>query len=217
MELALDACGYIGTVAVFDGATVVASREVAMRGEAEERLMPAVVEAVMTAGGWDRLSAIWVGAGPGSFTPLRLAASIAKGVATARGLPLYAGSSLALAAADPGLGEGRVAVALDAMRGEVFVQLFERTGGSLGAPEPWQRVARDAAAELAQRAGARLVSLPAAGAGKVRPHAAHFRFLHDAGLMTPVDLEGWEPEYGRLAEAQVVWETRHGRPLSERP
>ncbi|MBL8981176.1 MAG: tRNA (adenosine(37)-N6)-threonylcarbamoyltransferase complex dimerization subunit type 1 TsaB [Gemmatimonadetes bacterium] len=216
MELALDACGYIGTVAVFDGATVVASREVVMRGEAEERLMPAVVDAVMAAGGWDRLSAVWVGGGPGSFTPLRLAASIAKGVATARRLPLHAGSSLALAAADPGLGDGRVAVALDAMRGEVFVQLFERHGNSLGAPAPWQRVARDAAVELAQRAGARLLQLPVTG-GEVRPHAAHFRLLHDAGLVMPVDLERWEPEYGRLAEAQVVWEARHGRPLSERP
>jgi tRNA threonylcarbamoyladenosine biosynthesis protein TsaB len=29
----------------------------------------------------------------------------------------------------------------------------------------------------------------------------------------PVDLASWEPEYGRLAEAQVRWEAAHGRPL----
>jgi tRNA threonylcarbamoyladenosine biosynthesis protein TsaB len=29
----------------------------------------------------------------------------------------------------------------------------------------------------------------------------------------PVDLERWEPSYGRLAEAQVKWEAAHGRPL----
>jgi tRNA threonylcarbamoyladenosine biosynthesis protein TsaB len=34
--------------------------------------------------------------------------------------------------------------------------------------------------------------------------------LADAG---PVDLASWEPSYGRLAEAQVRWETQHGRPL----
>jgi tRNA threonylcarbamoyladenosine biosynthesis protein TsaB len=35
-------------------------------------------------------------------------------------------------------------------------------------------------------------------------------WLADAG---PVDLGSWEPSYGRLAEAQVKWETQHGRPL----
>jgi tRNA threonylcarbamoyladenosine biosynthesis protein TsaB len=30
----------------------------------------------------------------------------------------------------------------------------------------------------------------------------------------PVDLAGWEPDYGRLAEAQVRWEAVHGRPLT---
>jgi tRNA threonylcarbamoyladenosine biosynthesis protein TsaB len=29
----------------------------------------------------------------------------------------------------------------------------------------------------------------------------------------PVDLASWEPDYGRLAEAQVRWERAHGRPL----
>jgi tRNA threonylcarbamoyladenosine biosynthesis protein TsaB len=29
----------------------------------------------------------------------------------------------------------------------------------------------------------------------------------------PVDLASWEPDYGRLAEAQVRWEAAHGRPL----
>ena len=28
-----------------------------------------------------------------------------------------------------------------------------------------------------------------------------------------VDIERWEPAYGRLAEAQVKWEAAHGRPL----
>jgi tRNA threonylcarbamoyladenosine biosynthesis protein TsaB len=30
-----------------------------------------------------------------------------------------------------------------------------------------------------------------------------------------VSLDGWEPEYGRLAEAQVKWEAEHGRELPE--
>ena len=31
----------------------------------------------------------------------------------------------------------------------------------------------------------------------------------------PVALDGWEPSYGRLAEAQVKWEAAHGRPLAD--
>jgi tRNA threonylcarbamoyladenosine biosynthesis protein TsaB len=27
-------------------------------------------------------------------------------------------------------------------------------------------------------------------------------------------LDTWEPDYGRLAEAQVKWEATHGRPLT---
>jgi tRNA threonylcarbamoyladenosine biosynthesis protein TsaB len=30
----------------------------------------------------------------------------------------------------------------------------------------------------------------------------------------PVNLASWEPDYGRLAEAQVRWEAAHGRPLT---
>jgi tRNA threonylcarbamoyladenosine biosynthesis protein TsaB len=49
----------------------------------------------------------------------------------------------------------------------------------------------------------------------VDPHAraaARLSALIDA---TPAaDLAGWEPAYGRLAEAQVKWEAAHGRPLA---
>jgi len=41
--------------------------------------------------------------------------------------------------------------------------------------------------------------------------AARLTKLIDA---TPAaDLAGWEPAYGRLAEAQVKWEAMHGRSL----
>jgi len=33
------------------------------------------------------------------------------------------------------------------------------------------------------------------------------------GLAKPVEITTWEPEYGRKAEAQVRWETAHGREL----
>jgi hypothetical protein len=46
------------------------------------------------------------------------------------------------------------------------------------------------------------------------PHARGAASLLDAIVAAgPVDLAAWEPEYGRLAEAQVKWEATHGRKL----
>jgi tRNA threonylcarbamoyladenosine biosynthesis protein TsaB len=214
MWLALDASTYRGSVAVLDGGQVVSANEVAMRGTTEERLMPAVVDAVAVAGGWGGIRAVFVGGGPGSFTSLRIAAAIAKGVATARGLPLWTGSSLALAAADPTLGPGRFLVALDAMRGDVYVEGFVRTvAGSLGVHGPSSRIPRDAAIAQARAWDAVLIVLPDPESAVARPHAMVCGALMAAGLATQVDVATWEPAYGRLAEAQVVWEARHGRPL----
>ena len=117
--LALEASTYAGSVAVVRGAEIVFARDVEMRGREEERLMPAVADCIAKLpGGMASVQRVVCGAGPGSFTSLRIAASIAKGICHARGLPLYAVSSLALVvggspAAKSG---GRYMVSLEAMR-----------------------------------------------------------------------------------------------------
>jgi tRNA threonylcarbamoyladenosine biosynthesis protein TsaB len=47
----------------------------------------------------------------------------------------------------------------------------------------------------------------------VMPAAAAVVRLREWGRLEPVALTSWEPEYGRLAEAQVVWERTHGQAL----
>jgi len=68
--------------------------------------------------------AIAIGAGPGSFTGLRIGMATAKGIAFAAGRPLWAVSSLAALADDArrevAPDEPIVCAALDARRGEVF-------------------------------------------------------------------------------------------------
>jgi tRNA threonylcarbamoyladenosine biosynthesis protein TsaB len=125
LTLAIDASSYVGTVAVLSGGAVLAEGEARMRGEREERLMPAVADALARAGvGVGELARVVCGAGPGSFTSLRIAASIAKGIAAGRGCELRAvGSLLLLGAAAGGpapLRPGRYLAATDAMRGEHF-------------------------------------------------------------------------------------------------
>ena len=80
--LALDASTYTASVALVEDATVIRERTVAMRDPRHERLMPAVAD-ILGDGGMGDIDRIVCGAGPGSFTSLRIAASIAKGLAVA--------------------------------------------------------------------------------------------------------------------------------------
>jgi tRNA threonylcarbamoyladenosine biosynthesis protein TsaB len=217
ITLVLEASTYRGSAAVVDGATLVGEREVAMRGREHEALMPAVAELLGECGLSPReLRRIVCGAGPGSFTSLRIAGSIAKGLAVASGAALVPVSSLALLVGSvEGQGAGRYLAAIDAMRGEHYVQLFEiAASGVVSEVGPLGIVASASvdgrAAELAavavgpDRLEGRLVSPLARG-------AAHITNMIEAA--EPADLASWEPAYGRLAEAQVKWEATHGRPL----
>jgi tRNA threonylcarbamoyladenosine biosynthesis protein TsaB len=87
------------------------------------------------------IDAIAIGAGPGSFTGLRIGMATAKGIAFAAARPLWAVSSLAALADDAqhelaggGLAteaDGAICAVLDARRGEVFAGCFRR-GVALG-------------------------------------------------------------------------------------
>ena len=54
------------------------------------------------------------------------------------------------------------------------------------------------------------------GEGEIRSRPRANGVARIEGLLAargPVDVRSWEPAYGRLAEAQVRWESAHGRPL----
>ena len=72
--------------------------------------------------GFPDLDGVAFGAGPGSFTGLRVACGVAQGLAVARDLPLLGVGTLeAMAAATGG---SRVIVALDARMGEAYCGVF---------------------------------------------------------------------------------------------
>lgn len=215
LTLALDASTYQGTVAVVRSGEVLASTRATMRGEREERLMPAVVETLRLAGvGIDELERVACGEGPGSFTSLRIAGSIAKGIALARRLPLYAAPSplLIVAGSAPPLASGSYCAVLDAMRGDLYgLDVDVSAGGGISPHGGTWLLPRADAEERAVRQGARLVGpveSPPRG-----PDARGFAILLEGGLCREVSLAEWEPTYGRKAEAQVRWEQAHGRPL----
>lgn len=217
ITLALDASTYRGNVAVLDDTRVLIQSTAAMRGQDREKLMPAVVDALQSVGASFRtVHRVVCGAGPGSFTSLRIAASIAKGIAVGRSIPLFAVSSLALIVAgnvtDGPRGPRRYLAVQDALRGECFVAEFEHHEGVVKQLSPLRLIANDQIESVAAASDARAVG------PELRdhwlPHARGAALLLDAIVATgPVDLGSWEPVYGRLAEAQVKWEAAHGRAL----
>src|SRR5919106_899621 len=69
----------------------------------------------------DQVSGVVVSDGPGSFTGLRVGASVGKALIRARGLPLWTAASLVVRAAGvAGAGARLVLAVSDALRGEVY-------------------------------------------------------------------------------------------------
>jgi tRNA threonylcarbamoyladenosine biosynthesis protein TsaB len=221
--LAIDGSTYEGSVSLIRGSKVVAERTLkdddggAPRSGRGERLMPAIAECLRD-GGVKRgeIGRIVCGAGPGSFTSLRVAGSVAKGLAAGYGVELFGVSSLLLtvAAAQPPLPSGEYLSVLDAMRGEFYLARILLQRGAAREKGPAQIVSADELTETR----AREHELRIIGPGQeidARPHARGVAQLLDVILKAgPVDLAAWEPEYGRLAEAQVRWEATHGRKLT---
>jgi tRNA threonylcarbamoyladenosine biosynthesis protein TsaB len=215
ISLVLESSTYAGSVALLDGSRVVAERSLAMRGKDEEALMPAVAEvladAALTVAQLDR---VVCGAGPGAFTSLRIAGSIAKGLALSLDIPLIPVSSLALlVASQPASAAGRYLALLDAMRDEQYAQLYLLSAG--GAFTEGGPAFMAPTAQMVQRASELNAVIVGPAYQSAPPHAsAAARITNIIDVAQPADLAAWEPVYGRRAEAQVKWEAEHGRPLA---
>lgn len=220
ITLAIDASTYAGDVAVLDGVNVLAEESVEMKGADRERLMPAVASVLNRAGVETQdIQRVVCGAGPGSFTSLRIAGAIAKGMANGVGCPLFAVPSMALILGGTNLSRGRYLVAVNALRGEYYVGLYViQSDGSIAELERARLVGAADIVGLATEHNVMIVcSSPFPDAVTATPRSSAVsrmeRILQEHG---PVALDGWEPAYGRLAEAQVRWECAHGRPLPVR-
>jgi tRNA threonylcarbamoyladenosine biosynthesis protein TsaB len=216
LTLALDAAAGPGTIAVLRDGVVIAERDVEMRSATDERFFPAVLETLADAGCTVHdLARIVAGAGPGSFTALRVVGAVAKGLCEGTGIPLLGVPSLALipGGAPAALGPGRYLATLDALRGERYVALLTLDeAGEVAAHEPLGLLEVAALQERATASAATRI-----GPDEELACAPHARGVARCGALLDalgvVDLPAWEPVYGRLAEAQVKWEAVHGRPL----
>ena len=150
--LALDSATENCSVALLVGRRLIAREQLLERGHAEHILPMAdalLKEADMSLGA---LSAIAFGRGPGSFTGVRLAASVAQGLAFGAGLPVVPISDLrALAQRVMELDAAvtRVLVCNDARMHEVYWGCFERAAaGAVAAAAQEEQVGRPATVAL---------------------------------------------------------------------
>jgi len=221
--IVLEGSTYEGSVALLEDSRVAAERSInpedggLPRIGSGEQLMPAVAECLAECDvKRGEIARIICGAGPGSFTSLRVAGSVAKGLATGYGVKLYAVSSLLLTVtgAQPPLAPGEYISVLDAMRGEFYAaRVSLEPGGSARQTGPAMILNAGQLGEIAMRE--RAISMVGPGQpNNVGPRARGASPILESIIETgPVDLASWEPDYGRLAEAQVRWEAAHGRPL----
>ncbi len=219
-RLALDTSSVACSVALQIGDEVIERHEEQPR-EHTRLLLPMIRDVLEQAGvELSELDAIVLGNGPGSFIGMRIAASVAQGLAHGSGLKIVPVSSLAAVAAEVFMASDAdlVAVAQDAHMNEVYLGLFERGNDDLPLTIGKERLqTQEVVAELDENGMMRRV---AAGYGWQRypilidlnrsffceessvlyPHA---RFLLDlaanADAIAPQDVE---PEYLRRKVAE---------------
>jgi tRNA threonylcarbamoyladenosine biosynthesis protein TsaB len=219
--LAIDTATLTAGVAVWDSHSgLLAPERRRVVTTHSEALMPLIDEALRELGlPPAALDAIVCGAGPGSFTGLRIGLSTAKGLCFALGRPLALISSLeALAARAP---DGRVCATLDALKGEVYAGLFTVAGGLV---EPGGEELVLAPEALAERLAGDRQAWRLCGSGVLRypellvpgtslldedgaPRPADLARLGAARLQAgpPDDLARSGPRYIRPSEAEIVY------------
>lgn len=177
------------------------------------------------------LSGIIVSDGPGSFTGLRVGASVAKALVHTLGLPLWTAPSLMVRAAGVARESTSVLSIANALRGEVYAAIYHfeserittELTPSVCRPEDLVRRSQQPDVVVGEVPPAVLmivegwIKQPVIGPPVGSPHAASLLDLigKPGGARMVERVQDWEPVYGRPAEAQARWERMHGRPLPD--
>jgi tRNA threonylcarbamoyladenosine biosynthesis protein TsaB len=190
--LAIETSGRVGSVAVVDGGRIVADETFPHGLQHAAQIVP-ILDRLCRARGWAPrdVEELYVSAGPGSFTGLRIGITLAKTMALATGARVVAVPTVRVLAENAPAEARHVVVVLDAKRDQIFTARFER------APDGW-----------AEREPAHLASLadvlarsprPVHLIGEGLPHHAKFVPAGDAGVITtPPEL--WRARAAAVAE-----------------
>jgi tRNA threonylcarbamoyl adenosine modification protein YeaZ len=233
LTLALDCATARCTVAVTAGEAVVSRAIDGPRRHARE-VLGVIDEALGELGARPAdITRVLTGDGPGSFTGLRVAGAVAQALVWNRQAMVWevAPSLLIRAVAHAPPAGGTVLALADALRGELYAGCWRvaataviRVGAAPRALTPAALAEFGAVDVVVGSIPEPLVEAVAVATG-CRPVTgdialpdarALLRLGTMAGGTVPVaEPSAWRPHYGRPAEAQAVWERRHGRPLPD--
>ncbi len=208
LVLAIDTSTQVASVAIVrDDVTLALTHQHSRGSDLLVMVDAACVGAAVTARDFDGVA---VGAGPGSFTGLRIGMATAKGIAFAAGKPLWVVSSLAALARGELFCEevDAVCAVLDARRGEIFAGVYERQGDAIAlrgderVMPPGELAAFAGGARCVGDAGAAYPEL--VGTWDRTPSAADVARLALAGARVDVLVAG-APAYIRKAEAEIMY------------
>lgn len=154
--LGIDTSTRFASVAIVQDGVVLAESTGDGRGHGSDLLVLVDAVCVGAAIGAHDLDAVAIGAGPGSFTGLRIGMATAKGIAFAAKCPLWAVSSLAALAHDALLERelATIVAVLDARKGEVYTGTYRRDGDKTVLIDHERVIAPEA---LAPELGSRIV------------------------------------------------------------
>jgi tRNA threonylcarbamoyladenosine biosynthesis protein TsaB len=181
--------------------------------------------------GWSSVERIAVGAGPGTFTGLRVGVATARGLAQSLEVELVSVSSLrALAEPAAEAAEGAVLAAIDARRGEVFVagyQTGEEPSNELDSPRelispralppgevgdvlvaagaPWLTIG-DGAVRYREQLESAGAMVPSDGSPLHRVSAEAICELGARATATSAQIEAILPDYRRRPDAEIALE-----------
>ena len=232
MRLAIETATDRASVALGTSVVDAVEREIVGARRHAAELLPAIERLLRDAGlELADVTGLVVSDGPGSFTGLRVGATVAKALARARGLPVWAAPSLLVRASGIARPDDTVLAVANALRGEVYAAAYRFDEAAIHELLPPSVYRPEVLLARAPRVGHLVGEVPAPvahlleqGLGRtlVAPPAGapHARVLlglvaRPGGAVQIAAVESWEPAYGRPAEAQARWETAHGRALPD--
>ena len=211
IDTTLGAC----SAALYKSGEIHHLRELMERGHAE-KIMPMIEKLRADANiEFSKINRIAVTSGPGTFTGVRIGIAAARGLALALGCEMFHETSLriialkALKELESEMSKHFLTVAMDARRGEVYLQSFDRDGLPINEPAAVTPVeALVVIEEHAQKTGETSTVIGSA-----------LNILKDAGLdprhKLAIDMQGIQPDARELAElaANATELSKHVSPL----
>ena len=186
-----------------------------------ETLMPQVEEVIKVSGSFQKLDAVAVSIGPGSFTGLRIGLATAKALAYAWGIKIIGVPTLL--AMSYNFPAAKVLPLIDAQKNRAYCQLFEDTSALTDlAVEPIDDIIASVKHLEIFLCGDVLHKIKFPLPPNVKLAPPHMRMPRASSVAICAEDSGkvdnvmnLEPLYIRRAEAEELWEKRHGLTFAE--